>query len=277
MLPKSLTMPMDHHISFWLRRARAHGVGALLAAVCAVALVAMPQAVVARGVQAVPLAAPAALAQAPDAASTLVALSHPEGQRRLLESAHRQAYWPLASYFETQLNQAYCAVASSVIALNALGVPRPATSLYPSYPFFTQQGFFAGVDPAIATPDQVAQEGMTLGQLHAALAQHPVAVDKVPADTLDASQLRALLQQHLGAPQRVVLLNFNRRLIGQVGGGHWSPLAAYHAASDSVLLLDVARYRYPPVWVPLPDLLRAAQHHDTVSGQARGLLLVQPR
>lgn len=276
MLPESLPMQVDHRFSFWLGRARVRGMGAVLAAVCAAALVAVPQVVVARGLEAAPLASTAP-PQAADAASTLVALSHPEGQRRLLESVHRQAYWPLASYFETQLNQAYCAVASAVIALNALGVPRPATSLYPSYPFFTQQGFFAGVDPAIATPERVAQEGMTLAQLHAALAQHPVAVDKVPADTLDVDQLRALLQRHLGAPQRVVLLNFNRRLIGQGGGGHWSPLAAYHEASDSALLLDVARYRYPPVWVPLPDLLRAAQHHDTVSGQARGLLLVQPR
>ena len=45
-------------------------------------------------------------------------------------------------------------------------------------------------------------------------------------------------------------------------------------ASDSALLLDVARYKYPPVWVPLADVLAAAQDPDSVSGKARGLLLV---
>ena len=71
-----------------------------------------------------------------------------------------------------------------------------------------------------------------------------------------------------------VLLNFNRRFIGQLGGGHWSPLAAYHEASDSALLLDVARYKYPAVWVPLAQLLAAAQDPDSVSAKARGLLVV---
>ena len=99
-------------------------------------------------------------------------------------------------------------------------------------------------------------------------------IDKVSADTLDANQLRELLKKHLREQDRFVLFNFSRRFIGEVGGGHWSPLAAYHEASDSVLLMDVARYKYPPVWVPLADLLRGAQDPDSVSGKARGLLVV---
>ena len=55
----------------------------------------------------------------------LFALAHPVGQQRLLHSDYNQAYWPLANYFETQRNQAYCSVATSVMALNALGVARP--------------------------------------------------------------------------------------------------------------------------------------------------------
>ena len=221
----------------------------------------------------VPHANPAA----PTATSPLWPLSHPIGQQRLLESEYRQAYWPLVSYFETQLNQAYCAVATAVMALNALGVPRPDTALYPDFPFFTQQGFFDRIPAPVATPSRVAQEGMTLAQLQAALQHYPVAVEKISADTLALDGLRALLQQQLGQPDRLVLANFNRRFIGQAGGGHWSPLAAYHAESDSVLLLDVARYRYPPVWVSLVDLLRGAQNTDSVSGTARGFLLVSQK
>ena len=211
---------------------------------------------------------------APTATSPLWPLSHPTGQQRLLESEYRQAYWPLASYFETQLNQAYCAVATAVMTLNALGVPRPDTALYPDFPFFTQQEFFNRIPAPVANPSTVAKEGMTLAQLQAALQHYPVAVEKISADTLPLDGLRALLQQQLRQPDRFVLANFNRRFIGQPGGGHWSPLAAYHAGSDSVLLLDVARYRYPPVWVSLADLLRGAQNADSVSGTARGFLLV---
>ncbi|MET1114198.1 MAG: phytochelatin synthase family protein [Comamonas sp.] len=215
--------------------------------------------------------------QALEIPSHLFALTHPIGQQRLIESNYRQAYWPLSAYFETQRNQAYCSVATSVIALNALGIARPATALYPDYSFFTQQDFFAGVDPRIAQPEVVAKEGMTLEQLGKVLASHPVRTETVFADTLDAGQLRALLMKHLREQDRFVLLNFNRPILGEVGGGHWSPLAAYHEASDSVLLMDVARYKYPPVWVPLTELLRGAQDHDSVSGKARGLIVVQGR
>ena len=204
----------------------------------------------------------------------LFALAHPVGQQRLLQSNYNQAYWPLATYFETQRNQAYCSVATSVMALNALGVMRPVTALYPDFGFFTQQGFFDGIHPRVASPEGVAKEGMTLDQLGAALGHFPLQVQVVPGDSLDVGQLRDLLKQQLRESDRFVLLNFNRRFIGQAGGGHWSPLAAYHEASDSALLLDVARYKYPPVWVPLAHLLAAAQDPDSVSGKARGVLVV---
>lgn len=213
----------------------------------------------------------------PEIPVQLFALTHPIGQQRLIESSYRQAYWPLAAYFETQRNQAYCSVATSVVALNALGVARPMTGLYPDYRFFTQQDFFEGVDPRIAQPDVVAKEGMTLAQLGHVLASQPVRAEVIFADTLDLSQLRLLLMKHLREQDRFVLFNFNRRILGEAGGGHWSPLAAYHEASDSALLMDVARYKYPPVWVPLVELLQSAQDHDSVSGKARGMIVLSGR
>ena len=98
-----------------------------------------------------------ALADLP-VAPELAALTDPVGQSRLLESEFKQAYWPLSIFFETQKNQAYCAVASSVIALNALGIPRPQTKAWPDFAFFTQDDFFAGIDPNIANPITVSKE-----------------------------------------------------------------------------------------------------------------------
>lgn len=206
----------------------------------------------------------------------LVSLAQPTGQQRLLESGYRQAYWPLAAYFETQKNQAYCSVASSVIALNALGVPRPQTRQYPDYPFFTQDSFFAGVPADLATPAQVAREGMTLGQLSQALAAaFALRVQALHASDMSLETFRQALQTHLRHDDRVLLVNFDRKPLGQQGGGHWSPLAAYHEASDTALVLDVARYKYPPLWVPVADLYAGALSVDLVSGRSRGLVLIQ--
>jgi len=62
--------------------------------------------------------------------------------------------------------------------------------------------------------------------------------------------------------------------LGQTGDGHFSPIGGYHAAKDLVLILDVARFKYPPHWVPLPLLHAALQPHDPATGKARGYLLL---
>ncbi|MFL9868613.1 phytochelatin synthase family protein [Paraburkholderia fungorum] len=204
----------------------------------------------------------------------LLALTQPAGQKRLMASAHKQSYWPLSQYFETQRNEAYCSVATSVMALNALGIRRPASTLYPDFPYFSQEDFFRGVDPQVANAAKVSREGMTLEQLGAALSAFPVEVRAFHASDLTLGQFRDLIRDTTSRSDRFTLLNFRRVELGEAGGGHWSPLAAYDAASDSALLLDVARYKYPAVWVPVTQLYAAALAVDTVSGLSRGIVIV---
>ena len=39
-------------------------------------------------------------------------------------------------------------------------------------------------------------------------------------------------------------------------------------------MMDVARYKYPPVWVDAAALYKAMNTKDIVSGKTRGMLLV---
>lgn len=205
----------------------------------------------------------------------VAAITSDSGQQRLLESAHKRSYWPLAAQFETQKNQAYCSVATSVIALNALGVDRPATPLYPDYPYFTQQEFFARVDPKVASAEVVAREGMTLAQLAEVLKGFGVRVDAHPAAALSLDEFRNLIRTTVSSNNGFALMNYDRKVMGEMGGGHWSPLAAYHQGSDSVLILDVARYKYPPVWVSVEKLWEAGKSPDSVSKTSRGVIIVR--
>jgi hypothetical protein len=209
--------------------------------------------------------------------ANLVALAQPEGQKRLVSSADNQSYWPLSQYFETQRNEAYCSVASSVMVLNALGIRRPASTLYPDFPYFSQEDFFRSVDPQVASAARVSHEGMTLDQLSAVLSGFPVEVQKFHSGDLTLSQFRDLLRNTTAHSDRFALLNFRRVEIGEEGGGHWSPIAAFDAASDTALVLDVARYKYPAVWVPVTQLYAGSQAVDTVSGLSRGLVIVSKR
>lgn len=56
----------------------------------------------------------------------------------------------------------------------------------------------------------------------------------------------------------------------QTGTGHFSPIGGYHAGRDMVLILDVARFKYPPHWVPLTLLWEAMDTIDKATGQRRG-------
>jgi hypothetical protein len=56
----------------------------------------------------------------------------------------------------------------------------------------------------------------------------------------------------------------------QTGAGHFSPVAGYHTETDSCLILDVARFKYPPYWVSVPMLWESMHPHDTATGKSRG-------
>jgi hypothetical protein len=79
----------------------------------------------------------------------------------------------------------------------------------------------------------------------------------------------------LAADGQYVLVNFLRSAIGEEQFGHISPLAAYDAASDRFLILDVSRYKYPPVWVTAADLFRAMNTPDSDNqNRSRGYVII---
>ena len=210
---------------------------------------------------------------------SLIPLADPAGQSLLMGARARSDHGPLAQWFETQANLAYCGVASTVMVLNSLSVPAPAVPGFGAYRFWTQSNAFAIPGSAgYVRPEVVAREGMTLAQLHGWLAGQPeLVVERFHGDQLSLGQWRALLRRSLQEPRDRLLVNYLRTTLGQQGGGHISPLAAYDARSDRVLILDVARYRYPAVWVSATDLWESLRTVDNSSGRSRGLLLIRQR
>ena len=103
----------------------------------------------------------------------------------------------------------------------------------------------------------IDHQGLTLHQLANLLSCHGVSESKLHGDRIVLSVLRSLLQKSLSDPSDRLIVNYDRSSLGQKGGGHFSPLAAYNSVSDRVLLLDVARYRYPSVWIPLLQIIEA--------------------
>jgi len=205
---------------------------------------------------------------------SLTPLSSSEGEQLLFTSHARADYVPLSTQFVTQKNQAYCGVASIVMVLNALNILAPAAPEYKPYRVFTQDNFFNLQTQKVLAADVVARQGMTLDQLGQLLVTYPVSAQVYHAGNLSLPQFRSLALKNLQQRDNFLIVNYLRRAINQEKGGHISPLAAYNQASDRFLILDVSRYKYPPVWVRAADLWKAMNTVDSVSGKTRGLVVV---
>lgn len=206
--------------------------------------------------------------------NNLISFNSPEGEKLLLESKSVQDYFPLSIQFVTQKNQAYCGVASITMVLNAMSIPAPEAAEYKPYHLFTQDNIFNEKTEKIISAKTIARQGMTLDQLGGLLATYPIKVEVYHAGDKNLDEFRNLAVNNLQQPKNFVLVNYLRKTIGQETGGHISPLAAYNEKTDRFLILDVSRYKYPPVWVKTSDLWQAMNTVDKTSGKTRGFVLV---
>jgi hypothetical protein len=221
------------------------------------------------------LAGSSVLAQTLPLTPNLIGFNSQEGQKLLIESKSKADFFPLSMQFVTQNNQAYCGVASMVMVLNSLGITAPEVPQYKPYRVFTQDNFFSNEQTKkVLAPEAVARQGMTLDQLGELFASYGVKVKVYHAADISLEQFRQLTVDNLKQPENFVIVNYLRKAVGQETGGHISPLAAYNEQTDRFLILDVSRYKYPPIWVKAADLWKAIATIDSDSGKTRGFVFV---
>lgn len=181
--------------------------------------------------------------------------------------------------WDVQMNQAYCGVASAAAVINSyrsLWLPsfEPHDSIFDPYPYATQYGLLHNE----CVNDNVVRQndfngilqvpgGLSLEQVQRLLQCNLPPTWNVTMRILDPKtttvfDVRRELQATLHNPSARVIVNYDRATLGQRGHGHFSPLGSYHSQRDSFLVLDVAKYKYPPVWVPTGVLVQAMMTED---------------
>ncbi|MEO1802198.1 MAG: phytochelatin synthase family protein, partial [Cyanobacteria bacterium J06629_2] len=187
-------------------------------------------------------------------------------QKLLAESSFSADYPSLEKNFVSQSRRAFCGVASSVTALNSL-----RDSQLP----VTQATVFNKKARKVIHPLRVTFGGMTVAQLEGILQANQLDTELIYAADIDLEQFRLLVQENLSNPDDVMLVNYRRPALDQPGGGHISPIAAYHSKSDRILILDVAAYKYPATWVSTEELWKGINSLDQTSNLSRGLITVR--
>lgn len=207
----------------------------------------------------------------------LVYLTTQEGAGRVIESQFNKDYFLVAPYVESEKFLTFCSIATMAAILNSFedALTRPIdTKRYP-YPYFTQENIFNEANQQVKTFEKVVTDGLTLDQIGLYLTHLDVDAATIFADENTLDNMRAATIEGLSDPSVRVILNYDRAVVGQNGGGHVSPIAAYHQPSDSVLVLDVAGYKYPPAWIPMEMLYEAMLSVDSSSNRSRGIALVR--
>ena len=208
---------------------------------------------------------------------SVISLTTREGAALLLEAEANTDYFPLSIHFTTQDNPAYCGPASIAMVLNALEVPRPASDMTLGLGMFDQKNIFTPAAEEVKPAEAIVNPpyGMTIDELGGVLAAHDLNVEVVHAADSDLETFRQTAIAHLDDSDHFVLVNYLRSAIGQETGGHISPLGAYDEDTDRFLILDVSRYKYPPVWVEAAALFGAMNTIDADNdNQTRGYVSV---
>lgn len=200
--------------------------------------------------------------------SNLVSLHSPMGQALLDESDAVADYEELLTNFVAQSRKGYCGVATAITTLNAAGIPGPPLD---------QRSLFA--NPSVnVDPWKVSFIGMSLRDLGALLSAHGALVSVVEASSTDVDAFRQAVRSNLSRSGDYLLVNYEREHLGQTQSGHISPVAAYHAPSDRLLILDVAAHKYPPVWVRLDEVWNAMNAPlNPETSVTRGYVIVHGR
>lgn len=196
---------------------------------------------------------------------SLFTLDSKAGRELLSEPVFLADHGPLRAAFEPQARRAWCGVASAVMVINALTNPIPR---------MTQDDFFTDAARKVHGPLRTTFGGMTLDQFAGLLRAHGLEARAYHASSSGIDAFRALAKANLATGTDMLVVNYQRAALGQEEMGHISPVAAYNAATDRLLVLDVASHKYPPVWVSVAALWKAMDTMDDASGQTRGFVIV---
>jgi glutathione gamma-glutamylcysteinyltransferase len=202
-----------------------------------------------------------------------IAFSSAEGRKTFAEALAAgglDGYFPLAEQFHTQAEPAYCGLGSLVVALNALAID-PGRLWKGPWRWFAED-----LLDCCVPLEEVRARGLDLDEVACLARCNGAAVELRRAEPGGLEAWR----DALGASARgeaVLIASYDRAALGQSGHGHFSPIGGHHAGRDLALVLDVARFKYPPHWVSATRLFEAMFPVDAVTGKSRGWILLRPR
>ncbi|GMP91670.1 hypothetical protein CsSME_00042261 [Camellia sinensis var. sinensis] len=109
------------------------------------------------------------------------------------------------------------------------------------------------------------------------LARKHVDIEAFKAQHSSLEQFTNCVIQTTLTEELYMILSYSRKTVNQTGDGHFSPMDAYHKGRDMLLILDVARYKYPFHWLPRMTVWDAMNEIDKETDETRGFMMVRKK
>ncbi|CAE8712165.1 unnamed protein product [Polarella glacialis] len=190
-------------------------------------------------------------------------------------------FFRLIEQFHTQDEPSFCGLGTLTMVLNAMNVDPGRTWKGPWRWF--RETMLDCCEPL----ERIQLNGITFIPLACLARCNGAFVDTHRADESDGDleafrravcesccEVTGCAEEEGYKPLKVLVVSYSRKQFGQTGDGHYSPIGGYHAASDKVLVLDVARFKHPPHWVPLVEMWESMRRLDPDTGLSRGFMLL---
>ncbi|EFC46641.1 predicted protein, partial [Naegleria gruberi] len=189
--------------------------------------------------------------------------------RSSLKQQYMENYFSLAEQFHTQQEPAFCGLGSLSMILNALQCD----------PNQVWKGVWRYYDENLlmnccVSGDQVLTKGLQMEQFWCLSVCSGLDVQLFRNSTIE--QFRQHIIDSCKHQKFHIVVNFSRKALDQTGDGHFSPIGGYNPDEDMVLLLDVARFKYPSYWVSVEKLYEAMILIDKQTNNKRGYFTMRP-
>ena len=202
-----------------------------------------------------------------------------------LRGAPESAYWSIAPHLIQQRTDCSCSLATAVMLINAV---RGREGHLRIGGLVTEDSLLDNLaDTAWRAAVAEGGNGLSLTEFAVALERAllsyeyadswSVVATPVTDGDAAAAGLRAALMAMETSAAGFVAANFHLDLFygDGVDVGHFSPIGAYDAVRDLVLVLDVYKKDYEPMWAPLPRLATAMATQSSKTGEPRGYTAVR--
>jgi len=216
----------------------------------------------------------------------LISLSSQNGKRlfrEALAAGGMESFFALAEQFVTQSEPSYCALSSLAMVLNALNFD-PKKVWKGAWRWVSEETLQCETEVCGHSLEKVQRRGMDFDEFESLARCHGIRIKSYKADeslhsptcTFSVRQFRAHVEAIASSDhaESFMIVNFSRKVLGQTGDGHYSPIGGYHKEKDLVLVMDVARFKYPPFWVPLETMWESMAVKDKSTEQPRGYFIL---